>query len=102
GTIQHPVARLTVSNSGDIRVHAAYRQSEFPRTGGCGDSVAKPCLRLPWALVRLAIRRHPVSDAFLLLRPLTDFSGEIVLANSELFVYVNQLLAGVLEKETAG
>jgi hypothetical protein len=43
-----------------------------------------------------------VSDAFLFLRSLTDFSGEIVLADSELFVYVNQFLAGVLQEESAG
>ena len=43
-----------------------------------------------------------MSDPILLLRPLTDFGGEIVLANSELFVYVDQFLAGVLKKETAG
>jgi hypothetical protein len=38
----------------------------------------------------------------LILGSLTDFSGEIVLADSELSVYVDQLLAGVLEEETAG
>jgi len=42
-----------------------------------------------------------MSDAFLFLRALKDFSGEIVLAHSELFVYVDQFLAGVLKEETA-
>ena len=62
-TLQHLVTRQTVGNLGDIRDHAAHRHCGFPRRGGCSGSVAE-LFRLPWALDRPAIHRHPVSGPF--------------------------------------
>src|SRR5216684_3552640 len=89
-------------NSSDNSVHGADKQfcrvaSDYPAGSG-PESALQLFPGLAWA----STNRHAVNGPCLLFRPLTDFSREIVLADSELFVYVNQLLPGVLKEEAPG
>src|SRR6266851_6680499 len=86
-------------NSSDNSVHGADKQfcraaSDYP-----AGSVPEPALQLLPGFAWASANRHGVNGPWLLLRPLTNFSREIVLADSELFVYVNQLLPGVLKEK---
>src|SRR5947209_3427754 len=64
--------------------------------------VLGPVLRLAPGFAWASTNHHAVNGSWLFLRPLTNLSREIVLADSELFVHINQLLPGVLEEEAAG
>jgi hypothetical protein len=64
-------------------------------------SVLELAPQLPLDFERASTNRHAVNGPCLLLRPLANLSREIVLADSELFIYVNEFLAGVLEEESS-
>ena len=63
--------------------------------------VLGPVLRLAPGFAWASTNHDAVNGSWLFLRPLTNLGRKIVLADSELFVYVNQLLACVLEEEPA-
>src|SRR5258708_21184649 len=86
-------------NSSDNSVHGADKQfcraaSDYP-----AGSVPEPALQLLPGFAWASANRHGLNGPWLLLRPLTNFSPDIVIADSELFVSLNPLLPGRLQEK---
>src|SRR6266852_287008 len=100
--LPRPGVSRPVWNSSDNSVHGADKQFCRAASDCPAGSVPEPALQLLPGLAWASTNRHAVNGPCLFFRPLTNFSREIVLADSELFVYVNKLLPGVLKEKAPG
>src|SRR5947209_15656284 len=97
-----PEARRPGWNSSDSFVGRGDRRLCRHGAGYGMGSGLDPALWSAHSLAWVSTNHHAVNGPCLLLGSLTNLSREIVLTDSELFVHVNQFLAGVLQEETAG